>query len=499
MPLGRVIEIHARQKPETLAVSQSDFSLTYGALHDLILRLDSALRDCPTRPRQGIDLPENGRVFAVTLGNSGSALPLLATALATGHAAQVMDPALPEARLAEMLKTLPPDVLFCLPTQGLLIDTAHALGIPAITDLSVFAQTTPANPLPYHPKHSFLIGYTSGTTSQPKAFARARRTWRISLDASRDAFGLGLTSHTLAPGPLAHGITLYALAETLDAGATFYSLPHFDTKAAAEFLKKTNRIVAVPTMLEALCGSRKGFGQVENVTTAGAKLSPALLGRLHHTFPSATIYEYYGASELGFVSLNRHLITGSWAPSQSVGRPFAHVDLSIRHGGHELPQGETGAIHIRADLAIDGYLSKATTTGFRRDQDWATVGDLGRIDQDGNLHLMGREGGMVITAGHNVYPQEVETAISSLSGVTGAVVFGVPDAMRGQRLIAVVSGSISRDALRMHLKDILPNYKIPRHFYNIDAWPYTGSGKIARATLLTWLQQKDARLVPITA
>lgn len=503
MPLGHAIKTQCRQRANALAVTLGDLSLTYAQLSARISQTDAALRALATRPHTGVALPAHGRVFAMSLGNAPAALPLLATALATGHAAQVMDPAWPEPLLADMLIALPPDILFCLPSQILLIKTAKTLGIPAITDLEAFMTTaaviSAADSVPTSPRHTLLIGFTSGTTSRPKAFARSRQSWRASLDASRDAFATTPQSHTIAPGPLAHGVTLYALAETLDAGAAFHALPRFSGPACAAALTHTSRLVAVPSMLEVLAThTGRKFPAITNVTTAGAKLDPTLLARLRTTFPKACVYEYYGASELGFVSLNRHDAEKSSGSPQSVGRPFPHVNLSIRHKDRAVKTGETGTIHVRSNLAIDGYLLGGTASGFRQNGNWATVGDLGRIDTDGCLHLMGREGGMIITGGHNVYPQEVETVLTALAGVTGAVVLGVPDTTRGQRLVALVRGPATLADLRTHLNTHLPRYKIPRSFYKVDTWPLTTSGKIARATLLERLQQKDPTLVPLT-
>ncbi|MBR9842320.1 MAG: long-chain fatty acid--CoA ligase, partial [Rhodobacteraceae bacterium] len=138
-------------------------------------------------------------------------------------------------------------------------------------------------------------------------------------------------------------------------------------------------------------------------------------------------------------------------------------------------------------------------TGFRREGGWATVGDLGRLNPDGSLTLMGREGGMIVTAGLNVYPQEVETALSTLPGLTGAVVFGAPHPTRGQDLVALITGEATLAQIRAHLAPHLPRYKIPRRAYRLAAYPLTSSGKPDRRTLLNWIEQEDARLVPLPA
>ncbi|WP_299424906.1 AMP-binding protein [uncultured Shimia sp.] len=500
MPLRHALDHHARQRPDALAVAICDTRLAYSALYDRLKRLHAALAALPLQDRPDLPLPDGARNFALSIGNHAQAPTLLATALATPHAVTLLDPHWPDALHQRVLAKLPPDALFCLSSQTGLIDAAKRLGIPAITvDTDAFEAFLAApEDIPFtDPRAIFMVGFTSGTTSEPKAFARARHSWRASLDASRLAFALTEQSHTFVPGPLSHGITLYALAETLELGAAFHALPKFDLAEAHRTMAHTRRIVAVPSLLGALCRD-KPLDQIVEITTAGAKLDPALLEKARNFFPRARIHEYYGASELGFVSLNTHGRDSSSAPAHSVGRPFPHVALSLRQNGQEVPQGEPGTIFVRGDLAIDGYLWGGRNSGFRREGPWATVGDVGKLNNDGSLSLLGREGGMVITAGHNVYPQEIETALAEIPGITGAAVLGVAHQSRGQELVAILSGNTPLDEIKSQLAIRLPRYKLPRHFYRLTDWPLTTSGKPDRGRLMSWLHKKDPRLVPTT-
>jgi acyl-CoA synthetase (AMP-forming)/AMP-acid ligase II len=97
------------------------------------------------------------------------------------------------------------------------------------------------------------------------------------------------------------------------------------------------------------------------------------------------------------------------------------------------------------------------------------------------LRVIGRAGGMMITGGNNVYPAEVESALKACPGVEDAVVFGLPDAYFGQRIVAVVSGeTMDLKILADHCASSLVRYKIPKQFYHIRSWPMTSSGKISR-------------------
>ncbi len=500
MPLGSNLWTHARQRPDALAVALAEQSWTYHDLARATSGLAGWARSLPKKHHNGLTLPPHGRLIALSLGNHASAAPALTLGLATDHAIAVCDPAWPEGLLSETLAKLRPDGLVALSHQTALLDRAHALSIPVLlgdqalpTSHSLPNVTTCGN-------LSFLVGFTSGTTSSPKAFARNRASWRISLREGKTAFNLSDQSHTLAPGPLSHGITLYAFAETLSLGAAFYGQDTSNSfKTARLLLENTvSRLVAVPTMLQSLT-TRGPFPILKNVTTAGAKLAPRTLTQLYGAFPNATIHEYFGASELGFVSHAEHRRNASSAAADTVGHPFSHVDMRLLDANGAPSQTNQGTVYVRADLAIEGYLFGQDNSGFRQHEGWATVGDIARRNTDGSLTLLGREGGMVISGGYNIYPQEVAHALQSALGVLQVHVTARGDENRGQSLIALLNVDQHFDAqtLRAHCAEHLPRYKIPRKVFTVETWPTTKSGKTAINTLEHWLDQKDMRLVPL--
>ena len=186
------------------------------------------------------------------------------------------------------------------------------------------------------PDTTFLIGLTSGTTSVPKAFTRSRRSWQLSFDASVEFFGLAADDKTLAPGPLAASLNLYALAECLYAGSEFHTLARFDVGDAHAAVSHDGitRLVLVPTMLRLL--SERGLSGgvdasgIRSIICAGSKLDARTLEAARRWAPNATIFEYYGASELSFVS-GAGLRPGQ-PPEQrgtGIGKPFPGVEIRI--------------------------------------------------------------------------------------------------------------------------------------------------------------------------
>ena len=354
------------------------------------------------------------------------------------------------------------------------------------------------------PEATFLIGLTSGTTSVPKAFTRSRRSWQESFDASIEFFGLRQDDVTLAPGPLAASLNLYALAECLYAGSEFQTLESFDVGDvhAAIAHDRVTRLVLVPTMLRML--SERGLtgcvdaSGVRTIICAGSKLDARTLEAARRWAPNATIFEYYGASELSFVS-------GAGLPARQlavaggtgIGRAFPGVQVRILDdAGMPLPDGDAGNICVRSPMISNGYLWGDDGQALKSFGGWFTVGDQGYL-ADGELHILGRRADMILTAGKNVYPHEVELALSAVPGVSAAVAAGMPDDLRGQRVVAGVvpsHGAVTATQLRTGLEEMLARDKRPLQYYLLTELPTTDRGKVSRGLLLDWIQSRDPRV-----
>lgn len=351
----------------------------------------------------------------------------------------------------------------------------------------------------------FLLGLSSGTSGLPKAFVRSAESWRESFSQSAQYFEVAAGCTTLAPGPMAASMNLYALGESIHAGGTFVSLHRFTPDAALDAMERhgATRLVLVPTVLELIAArgieTGRGGAAVRQIVCAGSAFGPATLELARRWAPHAQIQQYYGAAELGFVAAS------TVADAPGVGRAFPGVELSIRDGdGQALPAGTPGDICVRSPYVCDGYawgddgLAFGRIDGAAEDPDaWFTVHDQGWLDAEGVLHVAGRAADMVVTAGTNVYPHEVEAV---LSGATkGAVmVAGVPDARRGQLLAAgiVAPGTAETQAVLAACREAaqaLPAGHRPTAWYVLDALPLTDSGKPSRRLFAQWIQEGDSR------
>lgn len=374
------------------------------------------------------------------------------------------------------------------------------------------AARLPAAPVPARlrdgdPDSAFLIGLTSGTTAVPKAFSRSRRSWQRSFEASTGCFGLRPGDRVLAPGPLSASLNLYTLSECLWAGAAFHTLPRLDVAAAhAEITGRgVTRLVGVPAVLRVLAERGLAAGAdaagLTAVVSAGQALDGRTLDAVRRWAPRATVWEYYGAAELGFVAARRHGPGEPAAPTGTgVGPAFPGVALAVLDdAGRPVPEGVPGTVCVRSELVCDGYLWGDDGQAFGELGGMATVRDQGVL-RGGQLHVLGRLSDMVVTGGHNVYPQEVEAALAAVPGVAEAVVTGVPDGSRGQRVVAGIvpgPGGVRPGRLREAAAARLAPPQRPRHYVELGELPLTGHGKLSRRLLRDWVLDGDHRVRPL--
>jgi fatty-acyl-CoA synthase len=165
----------------------------------------------------------------------------------------------------------------------------------------------------------------------------------------------------------------------------------------------------------------------------------------------------------------------------TVGRPVLGVEVAaFSRQGERLPAGQTGELHVRSPAVFEGYV---TGEDAPQREGFLALGDLGHLDEEGYLHVEGREDEMVVVGGENVYPIEVEEAIAALDGVDDVAVVGEEDPEYGEVLTAFYTGSAEPDAIRSACEESLATFKVPRRFERLDALPRTATGKIRKADL----------------
>ena len=348
---------------------------------------------------------------------------------------------------------------------------------------NAFTQTpaTPPSPTPTSP---FYIGFTSGSTGVPKGFRRHHQSWTESLRVCLETFGPDAASCVMAPGRFSHSLFLFGMVLGLWSGAGVVVQERFSAPRMMDTLRsgQTPCLVAVPSQLLLMLelAARRQLAPIEGVRLiliSGARWMRDRTAELQTLFPKARIVEFYGASETSFMAW---MDADASAPPHAVGKPFSNVDLRI---DSPEPSSGIGQIFVRSPMLFMDYVgASADNTAAVRDGEWLSVRDMGYLDAQGYVCLVGRENRMVVTQGKNLFPEEVESVLAAYPDVAQVSVLGVPDALRGQQVVAVVhpaspTSELSAAQLSAHCRAHLESYKIPKRFFLADHWPTTASGK----------------------
>jgi long-chain acyl-CoA synthetase len=434
-----------------------------------------------------------GDRVAVQLGQDLSTFGVLAAACLEGVVAVPLPPDLPTGERRAIVDDADPAALLVDPTvvardpgdlgrRVVTVGTVELLALPGTDPSARWPRTRP-------------MAYTSGTTGRRKGVHVGVHdaAWGGAVVADEHAaFDRRHGDRHLVVSPLYHsGPFRFALVTAL-LGGEVAVLPRFTADAWRDALRtlRPTSLFCVPTHLHRLLASpdlrRDDLASLDLLAHAGAPCPQPLKRRVLDVAPPGATWEFYGATEGQFTVCPPEL----WldAPG-TVGTARAGRRLEIRRSdGAPATSGEVGTVwcHVPENARFD-YWRDPDRTAAAWDGDAFTVGDLGALDLDGRLRLEGRSGDLVITGGVNVYPAEVERRLLDQPDVAEAVVFGVPDEDRGERVVAaVVPRSGARpdpDALREALVPHLRSAELPRAIAVVDELPRTATGKIRRVGL----------------
>lgn len=267
-------------------------------------------------------------------------------------------------------------------------------------------------------------------------------------------------------------------------------LPTFDVDETLRLLPDATSMMGVPTYYTRLLahpGLDRGAVAHMRLFVSG---SAPLLAQTHTAFELRTgkrILERYGMTETGMLASNPY---DGERRAGTVGFPLTGVDLRVcdRATGEHCDQGSVGVIEVKGPNVFGGYwrLPDKTAEEFRPDGFFVT-GDLGRVDGDGYLQIVGRGKDLVISGGFNVYPKEVEGEIDAIAGVVESAVIGVPHADFGEAVVAVVVAADPTDLDEHAVLDAvsarLARFKQPKRVFFVDQLPRNAMGKVQKNLL----------------
>ena len=330
------------------------------------------------------------------------------------------------------------------------------------------------------------IMYTSGTTGRPKGVL-VRHGGLSTTDRVPSAWlGLGF----LSSSPFATTSGSLLVSGPLRGGLSGWFLPRFDPDTWIATVERQRPVAAflVPAMVELIVGAPEfasaDLSSLAVVNVGSAPIAAATLRRFGAGLPAAEVLCGYGMTEFGAVTAmptgdrGRHL--------GSVGLPLPGVEIRIvGPEGESRPAGDVGQVNVGGTRRARAYLGDGESTEGTWVDGWLQTGDLGYLDGDGHLWIVGREKEIIIRGGHNVVPGEVEAALFEHPAVAEAAVAGVEHPVLGEDVAAwvVFRHPASTADLRAFLLERLADYKVPRRITVINELPRNESGKVIKSRL----------------
>jgi long-chain acyl-CoA synthetase len=518
--LAQIVEHHARQQPDRLAIVCGGQTLTYKQLDAWACRIANGLAARGIQPGDHVALtcPNILHFPAVYFGilkTGAVVVPLnvllkpaeiayhLRDADAVAYLCFEGTPELPMARMGHeafaqvdscrhfIVLTLNPDAPGPIEAASTLTDLTRDM-------TSDFVSR------PTRPDETAVILYTSGTTGQPKGAELTHFNMYLNASISREIFLPAIDvrpdaeNTSLITLPLFHSTGQTAqMNASLYGGMKIVLLPRFEPGAVLDTMirERINCWVGVPTMYWTLLQYAKAHAvdtaaiakHLRLACSGGAPMPVEVLTQFHQTF-GVRVLEGYGLSETSPVAcFNQYS-----RPSKpgTVGQPLPAVQVAcVDEHDHVLPPGERGEVVIRGHNIMKGYYKRPDETAEVMRNGWFHTGDIGVMDDEGYLAIVDRKKDMILRGGFNVYPREVEEVLMTHPAVSLCAVIAMPDERLGEEVKAVIvrkpntGADVDEASIIAWSKERMAAYKYPRAIEFRAALPMNASGKILKRAL----------------
>ena len=452
--------------------------ISAAGFHAMVARAAAALRS------QGV---VKGDRVAVQVTKSPQALAVYGAAVAVGAVFLPLNTAYTPAEVDYFLGNASPRVFLCDPAKAAALTAVAARHGAMLLTLDGQGQGTfadagrddPLVPCDCGPDDLAAILYTSGTTGRSKGAMLTHSNLLSNAQVLADLWRFTPDDVLLHALPIFHTHGLFVASNVaLLSGAGMIFLAGFDQEVVLRLLPQATVMMGVPTFYTRLLDDAR----FDRALVAGMRLfvsgSAPLLAETHHGFEARTghrILERYGMTETNMNTSNPY---DGDRRAGTVGLPLPGVEVRI-----VADAGEVGGIEVRGPNVFAGYWQMPDKTAEELKPDgWFITGDLGQVDGDGYISIVGRAKDLIITGGYNVYPKEVELLLDAVPGVVESAVIGLPHPDLGEAVFAVLVGGDAAATLAVIAPD-LARFKQPRAAVVVADLPRNTMGKVQKNLL----------------
>jgi len=513
--LGQNLKVNAKKFPDRIALKDHARALTYPQLNQRVDRLANSLLAA------GL---EKGDKVAVLLENSLEIVEIYLAAAKTGLVTVPINFRLISPDVAYIVNNSDAKMMIVHDDFTTTVDPIKGSlnNISADRYFVVGAEQDGYDPyedliqngsedepqIEVRPQDPWILIYTSGTTGKPKGVVRSHESHIAFYVINATDFGFNEHDICLNVMPLCHINSVFFTFTFTYVGATAYIHPA-RSFVAEEILKivekeKISFISLIPTHYNLILncpeeGKKREVGSIRKLLCSSAPVRKSMKLAIMHFFPGVELYEAYGSTEAGIVTILKPEYQMSKLGSigfETLGTDMVKI---LDESGKELPVGRVGELYSRGPMLFDHYYKLPEKTAAAFQGEWFSAGDLARKDEDGFFEIVDRKDNMIISGGEHVYPSEVEEVVGSHECVFDCACIALPDEKWGEKVVAVVitkpgveEDEISDQTIKDCCKDKLAGYKRPKEvvFIKQEEMPRTPTGKILHRKLREKFKKK---------
>ena len=484
----------AKLYPDNIALQSSALTLTYRQLAAQVNAFAAAL--------QAVDPEPQSRV-AICAANSVEHAAAILAVLAAGKVWVPLNARSTQTEIARILDTIEPTIVITDAKGAELVSSCSATwlrmdqtsGDPSLHVAQLLARHAGQLPAPNEAGEDAVqaIKFTGGTTGLPKGVMQPYRAWTAGIINQVSGWQITSEDCFVVTAPVTHGTSTYLLP-LLAEGAKLLFLDKTDPASVIKAFREEGGTMSFmpPTLIYMVMAepgvSPKDFPKLRNLIYGGAPMPTEKVDQLRAFF-GEVVGTTYGQTEAPqIVTMMRPSGFKDPRNSGSVGRCTWLSDMAIMSpDGKLLPEGSIGEVVVRGHLVMKGYWRLPEKTAETIVDGWLHTGDVGLIDERGYLFLKDRIRDVIITGGFNIYPTDVENALSQHPAVYECAVFGVPDEKWGEAVQAAVQlqpgSTCTEEVLMAHVKKLLGSVHTPKKIHFLEQLPRSSVGKVLKTEI----------------